>query len=152
MFPQKVYGQRDLENTMNLTPLSENHNVLCLIEGPEKSYRKIVTAKSSNSQTVDHGNLILGFHLLRITQNPREHSLRLSIKTVPLTHSQYSILFTLSPLWLVFLYLTIHNEKTPQNLWTYFYNSMLFKEQSTYRIPPQNSGYRPCCLDEKRKK
>lgn len=61
MFPQKVHGQRDLENTKSVIPPSENHNVLCLVKGPGKSYHKIASACFSNSQTFDHRNFIFVF-------------------------------------------------------------------------------------------
>ena len=57
---QKVYGQRDLENTIYMTLPSGNHNVFCL-KGPEKSYHNIASAWSSSSQVFDQKNFILGF-------------------------------------------------------------------------------------------
>ena len=43
LVPQKVYGQRDLENTIYIILPSGNHNVLCL-KDPKKSYHNTASA------------------------------------------------------------------------------------------------------------
>lgn len=106
MLPQKVYGQRHVENTI---PLSKNHNVLCLTEGPEKSYHKIVPASFSNSRLTTR-TCFRSFHLLRISPNPREHSLgdATLIKDSSSHPPSINTWSTFFPLWPMFLCLTIH--------------------------------------------
>lgn len=43
-----------------------------------------------------------------------------------------------------------HSKETPQSLWTWFYNTRLFKEGSTHSILHKSLGTGPAALDEKR--
>lgn len=154
MVPPKVCGQRDLENTVYVIPPSGNHSVLCL-KGPEKSYHKIVSAWSSNSQTFDHRNFILGFPLIKHLPEHEGTQCRGCHSQYPqflsLTVSTESDLLSFIPLWPVFLHQTLTSQwGDPQRLWTCCYNTRLFTGESICSTSHRSLGSVPTASDKNR--